>query len=69
VQRGDLIIDLSAPPTRIMPLVRILALQMEAANAAGEATEALDLATVLVAVRDLAAHEVSLINYLVSCHH
>lgn len=65
VQRGDLFLDIVFPGARLMPLVRILGLQMEAAIAAGDEKEAFNLLTVLIAVRDLHANDVSLIDFLV----
>ncbi len=64
VQRGDIMIDFVVAASRLAPLPRILALQMEAALAVGDEKEASSLATVLIALRDLSGADVSFINYL-----
>ena len=65
LQRGDVFADFDFPGSRLMPLVRILGLQMDAAFAAGDAEEAFNLVTVLIALRGLHANDVSRINFLV----
>jgi hypothetical protein len=65
VQRGDVVIAFYESGPRIVPLVRALSLQMEAALAVGEKKVASDTAAIVFAIRDLSGSDHSLINYLV----